>query len=147
MSSSGDRLRNQAGVCRAEESFGRAVKQSDDDRLPDAHRAGRDEQGQDAMQYCSAQVGQNNHRLARESIGHHATDEDEGHQRGCVGGKNVRDVGGTVSQPGDEQPDGDDDERVAHYAHRLAHPEQPEITRAQRRQHTPTVTVASPELD
>lgn len=143
----GNRLRNQTAIGRTEERFGRTVEQANHNHLPDAHGAGRDEHGEDAVQHRPGQVRHDHHRLARQTVSHHPADENKDHQRGGVRSQNNRDIGGTVGQPSDEKSNRHDDQRVAKHTDRLAHPEQTEITRPQRRQHKPTVARPSPHLD
>ena len=67
------------------------------------------------------------HRPAGESIGDDATEQQERHERQCVGGEHDPDVPRITSQVSNEQPDSDDDERVAEDARALAQPKPTEV--------------------
>jgi hypothetical protein len=137
----GHGLGDQARVRRLEERLGRPVEEPDHDHVPDPDGVESDQERERPVQDASCAVGDDHHRLARQPVGNHATDEQEQHEWDDVRREDKADVAGVARQPGHEQTDRHDDEPVADHTCRLAQPEQPEVARAEGDDHLFTLVI------
>jgi hypothetical protein len=95
--------------------------------VPDLHHVQGNQQRQGAVQRCPDQVAGDHHRLPRQPVRNHATDQQEQDEGQDIRGKHDTDVARVAGQPGDEQPDRDNQQAVADHARRLTEPEQAKI--------------------
>jgi hypothetical protein len=77
------------------------------------------------------EVGRHDDPVARQPVGEHAADEQEGHERQAVGGEHGTEIRGAAGEIDDEERERDDDDRVADAARSLPEPQQAKVAVAQ----------------
>ena len=77
----GHGLREQARVRGLEERLRRPERRLDHHQLPDLHRAAEDQRGQQRVQPGADQVGDNHDPVALQTVGPHAPEQQQQHER------------------------------------------------------------------
>ena len=131
MSSSGTVCGSSPRGRRPEERLGDTEQDLDRDQLPDRHRAGEDQHGEEPVKPEPDQVGDDHQAVAGKPVSPDPADHQEGHQGDRVRGEDDPEVGGASGQVDHEQGDRHGDDGVAEPARRLGQPEEAEVAVAQ----------------
>jgi hypothetical protein len=143
----GDRLGQKTGVRRLEERPRCPEKRLDHDHLGHGGAAGEDQHCQDRVERGPREVGRDHDPLARDAVGPHAAEEDQGDQRQGLGGQHHAEIRCRAGPLSDVESQRNDHDLIADGARRLAKEQVSKISVAQNaqvlRHHAPSSETAT----